>query len=304
MEKKEAKNLIEIVAQEEEEDEGDEGDEGEESGEDDEEDISFEPQSKKPKSGKDEKKKDKGESDVDVDFEFYDMKEADFHSVKTLLQNYIEIPGKDFLSSDFANLIAGQAAVGTTVKTEGCEEEPIGFITLLSLQFYASLPVVQQIKGFVLSHCPQESKAQMESLWNPKGPPLGLLVQARMMNLPFQLVSPLHNAVLEDLEWAVKNDESPELRASFQFQNFLLIAKAYPATGKKKGRTPQRFRYVEEEYYLKEATLSFRFPCASKDPPQEFVVMIVPKNRVAHALAAAASAIFEVPVHVPGRLRS
>lgn len=314
MDKKEPKKPIEIVAQDEgeEEDEGeDEGDEGDQSdSEDDDEDISFEPQTKKrSKSGdKDEKKKKSKKddnSDVDVDFEFFDMRESDFHSVKNLLQNYIEIPGKDFLSSDFANLISGQAAVGTTVKTEGCEEEPIAFATLISLQFHSALPVVQQIKHFVLSHCPSESKAQMEGYWNPKGPPLGLLVQARMVNLPFQLVSPLHNAVLEDLDWAVKNDDSATSRASFQFQNFLLIAKAYPATGKKKGRIPQRFRYIEEEYYLKEAILSYRFPSkdTSKDTPQEFVIMVVPKTRVVHALTAAANAIFEIPANVTGRLR-
>jgi len=280
------KEPVEIVVQE----EDDEGDEGESSSED--EDISFEPRSKKPKQGTDDKKKKRrDQSDVDVDFEFYDMKESDFHSVKALLQTYIEIPGKDFLASDFANLISQQVAVGTTVKTEGCEEEPIGFITILSLQFYHALPVINQIKDFVMSHCPAENKVQMESLWSTKGPPLGLLVQARMVNLPFQLVSPLHNAVLEDLDWAVKYDESSDLRESFKFQNFLLIARAYPATGKKKGRTPQRFRYVEEEFYLKEASISFRFPCASKDPPQEFVVMVVPKNRVSRALAATNSAI-------------
>jgi len=295
------KEPVQIVVQE--EDQFDEGDEGESS--EDAEDISFEPRSKKPKQGMEEKKKkQRDRSDIDVDFEFYDMKESDFHSVKTLLQSFIEIPGKDFLSSDFANLISQQVAVGTTVKTEGCEEEPIGFITILSLQFHQALPVIKQIKDFVLSHCPQEHKVQMESLWSTKGPPLGLLVQARMVNLPFQLVSPLHNAVLEDLDWAVKNDESSDLRASFQFQNFLLIAKAYPATGKKKGRTPQRFRYVEEEFYLKEASLSFRFPCAKKDPAQEFVVMVVPKNRVPRALSATNSAIFSVPAMVPGRLKS
>jgi len=298
MDRKDAPKPIEIVAREEEED-SDEGDEGESESEDD--DISFQPKAKKSK-GKDEKKKKHPDmSDVDVDFEFYDMKEADFHSVKTLLQNYIEIPGKEFLSSDFANLISGQAAVGTTVKTEGCEEEPIGFITLLSVQFHQALPVIKQIKEFVFSRCPEELKGQMESLCSSKGPPLGLLVQARMVNLPFQLVSPLHNAVLEDLDWAVKNDESAELRASFQFQNFLIIAKAYPATGKKRGRTPQRFRYTEEEFYLKEATLSFRFPCAGKDPPQEFVVMVVPKHRVSRALDAAVSATFAT-THMTGRL--
>lgn len=225
--------------------------------------------------------------------------------MKTLLQNYIEIPGKDFLSSEFADLIAGQAAVGTTVKTEGCEEEPIGFITVLSLQFHQTLPAIKQIREFVFGNCPEEHKAKLEALWNPKAPALGLLVQARMVNLPFQLVAPLHNAVMEDLEWAVQNDESEELRKSFRCENFLLIAKAYPATGKKRGREPQRFRYTEEEYYMREATLSFRFPCpVKKDPPQEFVVMVVPKQRVNHALAATSAAIFQVPTHVSGRLKS
>jgi len=305
MDKKAISRPIEIIAQDEEDEEA-EGDEGESDSEED-EDISFEPKAKKSKSGKDEKKKREG-ADVEVEFEFYDMKDSDFHSVKTLLQSYIEIPSKDFLSSDFANLIAGQAAVGTTVKTEGCEEEPIGFMTLLSLQFHQALPVIKQIKDFVFGHCPLEHKPQLESLWNPKGPPLGLLVQARMINLPFQLVSPLHRTVMDDMYWAVQHDESAELRASFQFQNLLLIAKAYPATGKKKGRTPQRFRYLEEEFYHQEASLSFRIPCANKEPPLEFVVMVVPKNRVPHAITAAEQAVFHpellTPTNVPGRLKS
>jgi protein BCP1 len=67
------------------------------------------------------KKKKKKQDSIDVEFEFFDMRNTDFHTVKTLLKGYIQTKKAEFAISEFADLITLQGSVGTTIKTEGCE---------------------------------------------------------------------------------------------------------------------------------------------------------------------------------------
>ncbi|MCO5605139.1 hypothetical protein L7F22_059319 [Adiantum nelumboides] len=70
---------------------------------------------------------------VDVDFEFFDPKEEDFHGVKALLRTYLDDSTWDL--GGFVDIILGQPTVGTVVKTAE-DESPIGVITVLNLGRY------------------------------------------------------------------------------------------------------------------------------------------------------------------------
>lgn len=50
---------------------------------------------------------------VNVDFNFYDPNEKQFHSVKVLVNGYLD--GLSFNSSDLADIIVNQGEVGTMV---------------------------------------------------------------------------------------------------------------------------------------------------------------------------------------------
>ena len=68
---------------------------------------------------------------VDVDFEFFDPRENDFGSVKSLLQQLIP-PSEILDTSDLADLIVNQRVCGTMLKVEA-EGDVYGFATLLNV---------------------------------------------------------------------------------------------------------------------------------------------------------------------------
>jgi protein BCP1 len=72
---------------------------------------------------------------VDVDFDFFDPKEIDFHAIKRLLQQVFGPESEKVLLSELADLIIAQPHIGSCVKTDGDENsDPYAFITTISLK--------------------------------------------------------------------------------------------------------------------------------------------------------------------------
>jgi protein BCP1 len=71
---------------------------------------------------------------VNVDFEWFDPQpEHDFHGLKTLLRQLLDVDAQLFDLSALANLILLQPLLGSTVKVEGNETDPYAFLTVLNL---------------------------------------------------------------------------------------------------------------------------------------------------------------------------
>ena len=71
---------------------------------------------------------------LDVDFEWFDPQpEVDFHGLKTLLRQLLDVDNDLFDLSALADLILAQPLLGSTVKTEGNESDPFAFLTVLNL---------------------------------------------------------------------------------------------------------------------------------------------------------------------------
>jgi protein BCP1 len=118
---------------------------------------------------------------VEVDIEFFDPKEADFHGIKTLLTDLLG--GAEYDASQLADAVIAQVcphtllpsgphdtarrtlsfrltiardflqtSVGTVVKS-GEDEDPIGVASVLSLHRYRDLNCLQQISAHVVQHC-------------------------------------------------------------------------------------------------------------------------------------------------------
>ncbi|KAK9176641.1 hypothetical protein WN944_028660 [Citrus x changshan-huyou] len=56
---------------------------------------------------------------------------------------------------------------------------------------------------------------------------VGLLVSQRVVNLPPQLLPPLHDALFDEVSWATEDEPTAELRNSFRFKCYLLVSKIY-----------------------------------------------------------------------------
>lgn len=72
---------------------------------------------------------------VNVDFEWFDPQPAvDFHGIKTLLRQLLDVDSQLFDLSELADIILSQPLLGSTVKVDGNETDPYAFLTVLNLE--------------------------------------------------------------------------------------------------------------------------------------------------------------------------
>ena len=83
---------------------------------------------------------------VNVDFEWFDPNpEVDFHGLKTLLRQLLDVDNQLFDLSELADLILSQPLLGSTVKVDGNETDPYAFLTVLNLETHK----VVLLRGFI-----------------------------------------------------------------------------------------------------------------------------------------------------------
>lgn len=71
---------------------------------------------------------------LDVEFEWFDPQpEVDFHGLKTLLRQLLDVDNQLFNLSELADMILAQPLLGSTVKTDGNETDPYAFLSVLNL---------------------------------------------------------------------------------------------------------------------------------------------------------------------------
>jgi protein BCP1 len=84
--------------------------------------------------GKQQDDDDSGSDEV-CDFEWFDPQPAvDFHGLKTLLRQLLDVDSQLFNLSELTDLILSQPTLGSTVKVDGNETDPYAFLTVLNLQ--------------------------------------------------------------------------------------------------------------------------------------------------------------------------
>lgn len=78
---------------------------------------------------------------VNVDFEWFDPSEIDFHGLKILLRQLFDTDAQEFDLSALADLILSQPLLGSTVKVDGKESDPYAFLSVLNLQEHKVLSI-------------------------------------------------------------------------------------------------------------------------------------------------------------------
>ena len=72
---------------------------------------------------------------LNVEFEWFDPQpDHDFHGIKTLLRQLLDVDAIKFDLSALTNLILEQKLLGSTVKTDGNESDPYAFLSVLNLK--------------------------------------------------------------------------------------------------------------------------------------------------------------------------
>lgn len=111
---------------------------------DDSDSVSEDSISSSSKYDSDESSSNESEDLVHCDFEFFDPQRQDFLGIKHLLRQLFDSDADSFDIDGLTELILGQPLVGSTVKTEGHEGDPLSFLTVLNLRVHKVLPSNRQ----------------------------------------------------------------------------------------------------------------------------------------------------------------
>lgn len=139
---------------------------------------------------------------VEVDFTFSDPNEAQYSSLRRLVSTLVP-PKHPSNPSELADTIISQVSVGTMIGVEG-EPDVYGFLTALNVARYKHLGCIKSILAYLVAKCPAEHRERVTQVLHSQKS--GLIVNRRMLNTPYQLIPVLHQALLEDIEWAKKNE--------------------------------------------------------------------------------------------------
>jgi len=168
------------------------------------------------------------EEDVDmvnVEFEWFNMKpDIDFHGIKNLLRQLLDVDSQLFDISALADLILSQPTIGSTVKVDGEETDPYAFLTALNMYEHRENQVVKDLVTYLVEKSMSNPRlSQIASILNPPTPSIqiGLVLTERLINIPAEIAPPMYSCLLDEIETAV-DDKEP-----YDFTHYLIISKTY-----------------------------------------------------------------------------
>lgn len=238
---------------------------------------------------------------IDVNFEFFDPSEDDFHGLKTLLIHYLD--GEEYSCSELVEAIIANPA-GSVIKC-GEDEDPIGIASVLPLEGYSSTKFLAEVKAFVLKHCPKSKAPELTAAL--ASPTAALLISDRLLNCPPQLGPPLLDSLMEETKEMTKSGT--------KISQYIFLTRAYadpiaaqPKSGKKAAKKAKKrsksdataegasisiddliFSTPEGDFLSNKASLAFAFPVPNRavgkdDLIPHRVVMLVPAKEISGAL--------------------
>jgi hypothetical protein len=240
----------------------------------------------------------KKEDLLQVDFEFYDPKDGDFHSIKQLLNKRLPQLCKGFYLSDLTSAIVEQSEVGTLVRVNGTEHV-FAFATALPVnKAHNKSDFWNSMKNALVKKCPvdkiKQFTAAIENLQ------LGLLISERIFNIPDHLVSKIYENLQQDIQWAITSAPDQTCRKTFDMDHFLLLAPYSTDNAKNSNNKSLRtFRRHEEGFIEKVADVKFDITLEAPEGsissntsdtsvpslgPQRFCVMVVKGTKLRDAV--------------------
>ncbi|KAI4622801.1 Mss4p nuclear export [Alternaria ethzedia] len=158
---------------------------------------------------------------VNVDFEWFDPQPAvDFHGLKNLLRQLLDVDSQLFNLSELADIILSQPLLGSTVKVDGNETDPYAFLTVLNLETHKDKKVIQDLTTY-LSKKSAPIPTLPPLLTSSSPAQIGLILTERFINMPHEIVPPMYTMLLEEIQWAVEEKEP------YTFTHYLVLSKCY-----------------------------------------------------------------------------
>ncbi|EDU45652.1 BCIP domain containing protein [Pyrenophora tritici-repentis] len=159
---------------------------------------------------------------VNVDFEWFDPQPAvDFHGLKNLLRQLLDVDSQLFNLSELADIILSQPLLGSTVKVDGNETDPYAFLTVLNLETYKDKKVIQDLTTYLTKKSQPTIPSLAPLLASTSTAQIGLILTERFINMPHEIVPPMYTMLLEEIQWAVEEKEP------YTFTHYLVLSKCY-----------------------------------------------------------------------------
>lgn len=175
--------------------------------------------------------------------------------------------------------------MGTTIKTDGRESDPLAVLTVLNMRVHNEHPSIQALSSYVLekSAPDQAFHSALTSLLAPDAPTdVGLILCERLINMPVQVIPPAYRMLASEIQWALEDNEP------YAFSHYLFLSRVYKLTDEEEedmrvsARGNKRPRanvpafsnpraggggvypfHPEDEYILAAASHSFDYPFSS-----------------------------------------
>ncbi|KAK6196792.1 mitotic spindle checkpoint protein Bub3 [Pestalotiopsis sp. IQ-011] len=158
---------------------------------------------------------------VNVDFEWFNFSEIDFHGTKSLLRQLLDVDSQLFDVSGLADIILAQSTIGSTVKVDGKETDPYAMLTALNLhELREKKPVADLIQYIGDKAKGIEALSPLPELL-ASGKHVGLVLSERLINMPSEISPPMYNLLIDEIEAAVEDKEP------YEFSYYLVLSKVY-----------------------------------------------------------------------------
>lgn len=87
---------------------------------------------------------------MDVDFDFYNPDEIDYHAIKKLLTQLFSSDAELLNLGDFADIMIEENQVGTTVKVDDQKSDPYALLSIINLNQQNVIERLLQSEAFLL----------------------------------------------------------------------------------------------------------------------------------------------------------
>lgn len=158
---------------------------------------------------------------VNVDFEWFNFKsDIDFHGVKSLVRQLLDVDNQLFDLSALTDLIIKENTIGSTVKVDGEDTDAYAFLTILNLHEQREQKVIKDLTQYIVSKTAKsEGWTNLRELIEQKQ--VGLVLGERLINVPSEVAPPMYTMLIEEIADAVE-DEEP-----YNFTHYLILSKTY-----------------------------------------------------------------------------
>ena len=210
---------------------------------------------------------------INVDFELFNYDpEIDFHGVKTLLRQLLDVDAQLFDLSGLSDLIVSQNTIGSTCKVDDKANDAYAFLTVLNLTEYRDKRPVAQLAEYLAEKARlSEPLAAVPQVLGTEGQQVvGLVLAERLINMPSEVIPPMWAMMVDEIEAAVEDKEP------YEFTHYLIVSRTYREvestlnegerkTKKAKEETALQYFHPEDEEIRKYAVAAGDFPYTKDD---------------------------------------